>query len=138
PRQNPDVVKFGHFAYPVPAHAWFGPLPRLTRIGRQKDPQPAHVPRFLQTVRLACVPRIGSGYHLEDTPSLPRSRAPAAHVLPDCFPLRWSARRIARATIVNVGLAKLEVGNTELLAINRFSTPYTLQLRSTTPAVGES
>ncbi len=30
---------------------------------------------------------------------------------------RWSARRSARATIVKVGLAWLDVGNTELLAM---------------------
>ena len=48
-------------------------------------------------------------------------------------PCRCSARRIANATMVRVGLALPAVGNTELPATYRLAVPWTRQLASTTP-----
>src|ERR1051325_7746114 len=46
---------------------------------------------------------------------------------------RWSASRIERLTIVKVGFATPDVGNTELLATYKLSIPCTRQFWSTTP-----
>lgn len=53
-------------------------------------------------------------------------------------PLKCAASLNARATIVNVGLAWLDVGNVAALEMNRFPIPCTPQLRSTTLVRGSS
>lgn len=53
----------------------------------------------------------------------------------DMVESRWSFRRRDKATMVSVGLAWPQVGNTELPSIYRFCKPWTLRLEFTTPSL---
>src|SRR5690606_26569876 len=75
--------------------------------------------------------------------STAQGEGPPLPQLPAAWPhgrtaARWSASRIASATIVSVGFDAPPVGNTELPATYRFATPCTLRLASTTPSCGLS
>ena len=69
--------------------------------------------------------------------SIPNFKTSRAHPKnPPGLRLRWSASRMANATMVRVGLEWPAVGKTELPATKRLVVSWTLQSESTTPCVG--